>query len=164
MKKMKSLIVYVIAVTALVLAAGCTSSVPPSEIAAINESIAEETPTPVVVETPVESNTTVTEPSASEEYIVEMTSAGFVPRVLEIRKGDTVKFVNNNSQARWPASAAHPTHTVYPEPEGCIGSKFDACAGISQGESFSFTFNEVGNWNYHDHLDPSATGTIKVQP
>ena len=84
MKKMKSLIVYVIAVTALVLAAGCTSSVPPSEIAAINESIAEETPTPVVVETPAESNTTVTEPSASEEYIVEMTSAGFVPRVLEI--------------------------------------------------------------------------------
>ncbi|MFH1255916.1 MAG: plastocyanin/azurin family copper-binding protein [Candidatus Diapherotrites archaeon] len=87
---------------------------------------------------------------------VEINSSGFSPNPLTIKQGDTVNFVNNDSALHWPASAQHPTHNVYPEPGGCIGSKFDACKGLAQGESFSFTFNEVGEWAYHDHLNAQA--------
>ena len=93
---------------------------------------------------------------------VEIKSSGFSPKILEINSGDTVTWINRDSSSHWPASAVHPTHTVYPEPGGCIGSKFDACKGLSNRESYSFTFDEEGTWKYHDHLNPSSTGTIIV--
>jgi plastocyanin len=93
---------------------------------------------------------------------VEITSSGFSPNSVTISAGDAVEFVNKDSAAHWPASAQHPTHSVYPESGGCIGSKFDACKGLKQGESFSFTFNEVGSWNYHDHLNARAPFFGKV--
>ena len=95
--------------------------------------------------------------------LIEMTSAGFSPKELRINAGDTVTFVNKDATEHWPASALHPTHTVYPETGGCIGSKFDACKGLKQGESWSFVFTQKGSWNYHDHLDPTLFGKIIVQ-
>ena len=78
-----------------------------------------------------------------------------------------VTFFNEDSNKHWPASAMHPTHTLYPGSgiEKCgTGEKiFDACKGLEQGESFSFTFNEKGSWKYHDHLSVSSTGTIVVE-
>ena len=82
---------------------------------------------------------------------------------MTIKTGTTVTFTNEDSNQHWPASAMHPTHTAYPESGGCIGSKFDACKGLAQGESFSFTFNEIGSWGYHDHLRASMTGKIVVE-
>jgi hypothetical protein len=40
---------------------------------------------------------------------------------------------------------------------------FDACRGVKQGESWSFVFNEVGKWYYHDHLNPFWKGEIVVK-
>lgn len=98
---------------------------------------------------------------------VEITAAGFSPGTLTINKGDAVMFVNKDMAPHRPASAQHPTHNVYPEPGGCIGSKFDACKDLAQGESWSFTFYQVGEWKYHDHLNcctnPAFFGTINVQ-
>lgn len=94
---------------------------------------------------------------------VEVTAAGFSPNTLTIKAGDTVAFVNKDSAQHWPASAVHPTHAVYPESGGCIGSKFDACKGLEAGEKFKFTFNEKGTWKYHDHLNPALFGTIAVE-
>ncbi len=108
-----------------------------------------------------------TELSSGKTYNVEITSAGFSPSTVEISKGDTVIFVNRDTKPHWPASAAHPTHTVYPEAGGCIGSKFDACKGLAQDETFSFQFNYNGTWKYHDHLncctDPAFFGTVIVK-
>lgn len=95
--------------------------------------------------------------------IVEIASSGFSPKTITISAGEAVVFTNKDSQAHWPASAAHPTHSAYPESGGCIGSKFDACRSLAQGESFSFTFNSKGSWKYHDHLNPGLTGTIIVE-
>lgn len=95
--------------------------------------------------------------------MVGITSAGYSPSTLTIKAGDTVVFQNNDADIHWPASAVHPTHTAYPESGGCIGSKFDACAGLAQSETFSFTFNQKGTWLYHDHLNPSLTGSITVE-
>ncbi len=96
-----------------------------------------------------------TQPSAQlPPNAVEITSSGFNPAELKVKVGDTVTWINKNTDTHWPASAMHPTHKVYPEAGGCIGSKFDACKGLAPGDSWSFTFNQVGSWGYHDHLNP----------
>ena len=97
------------------------------------------------------------------ENLVEITAAGFNPNTLTINEGDTVVFINKEAKSHWPASAVHPTHNVYPESGGCIGSKFDSCRGLRQGETFTFRFDSKGSWRYHDHLNPGLTGTIEVQ-
>ena len=111
--------------------------------------------------TPAAANTTPT--TTGKTFTVEITSSGFLPSTVEINKGDNVIFINKDSSNHWPASASHPTHTVYPESGGCIGSKFDACKGLKQGENWSFTFDQAGTWGYHDHLNPSNRGTIVVK-
>jgi plastocyanin len=89
----------------------------------------------------------------------------FSPSSVTVKKGEIVRWVNNSSQATWPASAIHPTHSVYPEKTSsdCLGSAFDACKGLKQGESWDFKFNTPGEWRYHDHLHASQTGVVIVQ-
>ncbi len=98
------------------------------------------------------------------ERVVTYTSAGFDPKVIEIEAGESVKFVNGSNRKMWVASNVHPTHTLYPEESDadCLGSSFDACEEIEIGGSWSFIFNKVGDWEYHDHLNPSRTGTVEV--
>ncbi len=108
-------------------------------------------------------------PVEAKEVVVQMTDSGFVPQEATIKQGDTVKWVNAGTVARWPASARHPTHEVYPgsgitkcgtpEEPGI----FDACTGIQAGDSYSFTFSEKGSWAYHDHLNPDVFGKIIVE-
>ena len=101
--------------------------------------------------------------SGGKIYTIVMTNGLFTPEILEIKAGDTVSFFNNDSlHPHWPASGPHPTHTLYPETGGCIGSKFDACKELAFGESFNFTFNIKGTWPFHDHLNPIVRGKIVV--
>ena len=103
-----------------------------------------------------------------ETHVISMTSAGFSPATLTISIGDTVVFVNDDSSQHWPASYRHPTHTDYPGSgiSKCGSSEedtiFDSCGGISIGESYQFQFNEIGLWEYHDHLKPGLTGVMEV--
>ncbi|PIR82653.1 hypothetical protein COU20_01260 [Candidatus Kaiserbacteria bacterium CG10_big_fil_rev_8_21_14_0_10_59_10] len=100
--------------------------------------------------------------------LVTYTASGYSPREVTIRRGQTVRWVNNSNEETWPASAMHPTHTVYPGSDiqkcgtGEQGGIFDACRGLSPGEFWEFTFDEVGSWGYHDHLHASHTGRIIV--
>lgn len=107
--------------------------------------------------------TTTTTPPLSDNPKINITSEGFEPNVISIEQGKTVTFVNKDTQKHWPASDVHPTHKDYPEKGGCIGSAFDACKGLPQGENYSFTFEKKGEWTYHDHLNPSMKGTIIVK-
>ncbi len=86
--------------------------------------------------------------------VILMTDAGFDPKETTVKKGDTVLFVNEGSNPRWPASAPHPSHTNYPE--------FDAKAGIAPGQMWEFTFENVGSWPFHDHLNASTFGKVTV--
>ncbi|MBI2208639.1 hypothetical protein HYU50_04020 [Candidatus Woesearchaeota archaeon] len=108
-------------------------------------------------------NNDISQPSASNDNTIEITESGFNPVTLTIDAGETVTWINRGVTPAWPASAVHPSHNVYPESGGCIGSKFDACRGLNQGETYSFTFNQKGAWKYHDHLSAGDTGTIIVQ-
>ena len=99
----------------------------------------------------------------SQTHIVRITESGFSPKTLTIRKGDIVEWVRVDAGHSWPASDVHPTHGSYPESGGCIGSIFDSCRTLSEGDEYFFLFNVVGVWQYHDHLHPLLTGTITVQ-
>lgn len=88
-------------------------------------------------------------------HVLSMTDAGFSPATLNIKKGDTVAFTNNGTALHWPASAPHPTHTNYPG--------FDAGRALEPGESWTFQFDKIGTWTYHDHLNPATKGTIVVK-
>lgn len=106
---------------------------------------------------------------APKEVIIKITANGFEPEEVEITKGTKVTWINEQPNPSWPASAVHPTHEVYPgssikkcgTPEQ--NKIFDACRGLKQGESWGFVFNEVGEWYYHDHLNPSWKGEIIVK-
>ena len=97
------------------------------------------------------------------------TDGGFSPSPLTVKAEEIVVFKNESAREVWPASAAHPTHTVYPgsDIEKCDsavpGEMFDACGPVMPGESFSFTFKEVGEWAYHDHLNASYFGKVVVE-
>ncbi|MDP3728306.1 MAG: cupredoxin domain-containing protein [bacterium] len=143
----KSLQLSILLGVALFLLSACTQVITETEII---------TDQAVVLE-PADAET------ISEEATIEITSSGFSPSTLTIAKGTTVNFVNKDANNHWPASAVHPSHTEYPTTGGCSGSTFDACKGLAQGEIFIFTFDEAGEWSYHDHLNPSLFGKVIVE-
>lgn len=108
-------------------------------------------------------------PTTPTTHTVKITASGFEPKSITISSGDTVTWMNEGSSESWPASAVHPTHTVYPNSDikKCGTSEkqniFDACMGIKTGQTYSFKFTEKGSWNYHDHLKPSFWGTVVVE-
>ncbi len=108
------------------------------------------------------STTTVTKQTPVMQANVDITSSGFDAQTVTVLKGGTVTWTNRGSSTARVASAVHPTHNAYPIGGGCVGSTFDTCRNINPGESWSFTFSEVGSWKYHNHLNPSQTGTVNV--
>lgn len=101
--------------------------------------------------------------------LVTFNGMEFVPAVLKIGKGDTVTFRNASARNIRPASDPHPSHTDYPGTSskkcGTAGASlmFDSCDQIAPGDSWTFKFNEVGAWTYHDHLSAAMIGTIVVK-
>jgi hypothetical protein len=84
-----------------------------------------------------------------------MQKNSFSPQTITINQGDTVLFENVDSQDRWPASNIHPTHEIYPE--------FDPKKPVPANTSWQFTFDKAGTWKYHDHLEPTLSGTVIVK-
>jgi plastocyanin len=121
---------------------------PPSDYNAIVKPSS--TPTP----TTVSGSTNPSPQNVPVKLMVEMTSAGFVPSTINIKKGTTVVFTNKDSVPHWPASSKHPTHFDY--------AGFDSMKGVLPGESYEFTFNEVKSIGMHDHLNPKLFGKVTV--
>lgn len=127
-------------------------------------------PQPPVGQTPAKEAGVRPENSAPrEEYVVTYTDAGYSPAHLNIKKGEAVTFKNQGSQSMWTASGVHPSHRVYSGTsldEHCPDTAniaFDACRGVLPGQSWSFTFDKVGTWGYHNHLSPADRGVIAVE-
>jgi plastocyanin len=85
---------------------------------------------------------------------VVRTVRGFIPSRVVIKKGDSVVFSSQTGQPFWPGSDYDPTQVPYPD--------FDSKQPVAATSSWSFTFDQVGSWSYHDHLDPAVQGTIIV--
>ena len=100
--------------------------------------------------------------------VVAYTNGGFNPRIIEVRMGESVTWINESSRNMWVASAIHPTHKVY---DGTSLRKhcndagvtpFDACESMSSGAEWSFNFDQLGEWGYHDHVNAFRTGKVVV--
>ncbi|PIR83723.1 hypothetical protein COU18_03550 [Candidatus Kaiserbacteria bacterium CG10_big_fil_rev_8_21_14_0_10_51_14] len=89
----------------------------------------------------------------------------FSPGAVTIKKGGTVTWNNEGTAEMWVASAQHPNHTTYSgtsRTAHCPDTSktaFDQCAG---GNNYTFKFDKVGTWNYHDHLNATAFGSVTV--
>ena len=95
---------------------------------------------------------------------VTYNGSGFSPSSVTIKKGGTVTFTSTAGNM-WVASGPHPEHTGYDgtsRSQHCASgatSSFDQCVA---GSSYSFTFDKVGTWPYHNHLNASVFGKIVV--
>ena len=87
--------------------------------------------------------------------VIEMRDDAYEPANITIPAGTSVTFKNTGSANRWPASNIHPTHQIFPE--------FDSARPIVPQESWTFRFEKPGIWRWHDHLEPTLTGTITVE-
>jgi len=87
--------------------------------------------------------------------LVNYTNSGFEPKEITVLIGTAVIFKNESDGGMWVASAIHPTHNIYPE--------FDELKSVKKGESYTFVFDQVGTWKYHNHVNSSKTGTVTVK-
>jgi len=88
----------------------------------------------------------------------------FSPQTVTIKQGQTVRFESVGGNM-WVGVDQHPTHTEYDGTslrEHCNGQQksFDQC---EVGDTYSFTFDQAGEFGYHNHVNPSAGGTVIVQ-
>ena len=130
------------------------------------------TPTPTVSSTPtplVSPESTTTPSPVVSKNIITYTDSGYTPNIITIKKGETVVWKNESSSPMWTASAMHPLHRAYPGTDiSACGTQtlmpmFDSCVGVASGQSWSFTFNNVGTWGYHNHLNSSKFGKVIVE-
>lgn len=90
----------------------------------------------------------------SEENMVTLSADGYSPATLNIKVGDKVTWVNKSGVAATVNSDPHPTHTAYPPLN--LGN-------FANGDMISLTFDKVGTYGYHNHLNPTQKGTIIVE-
>lgn len=85
---------------------------------------------------------------------ITYTSSGFSPNGVTIKSGDKITIKNDSSAEIQVYSNPHPTHGANTELN--VGS-------IAQGASTTLTVSKIGAWGYHNHFNPTQTGTITVQ-
>jgi len=84
---------------------------------------------------------------------VEMVGTSFSPGTIEVEVGTTVTWVNSSSVI----------HTVTSGSNGESDGTFDS-GNVAPGEEFSYTFNEVGEFDYFciPHYSGGMAGTVTV--
>jgi plastocyanin len=85
-----------------------------------------------------------------------LTTDAFSPNPIQVSVGNTVTWTNNDSQP----------HTVTSGSNGQPDNKFNSSPNFSpllnQGQTFSFTFTEAGDYPYFCMLHPNMVGTVNV--
>lgn len=116
------------------------------------------------IPTPTDTSGVITETSAPMSATVTYDGSSFSPSEVTIKKGGTVTFTNTGG-SMWVASGPHPEHTNYDGTArgahcatGSVPS-FDQCR---TGSSYTFTFDKVGTWPYHNHLNATVFGKVIV--
>ena len=91
-------------------------------------------------------NKPMTQDSSSSEFTqVKITNFSFSPQVLTIHKGDTVMWTNMDSAS----------HTV-------IGKDFKSPV-LNKNDTFKFTFNSTGSFDYVCSFHSEMTGKVIVK-
>lgn len=114
------------------------------------------TPSPqVTTEEASPATSEATEAAEMEKNVVTISSSGFTPQNITIKAGESVTWVNDDSDSHQVNSAVHPTHQLYP-PLNTVGL-------LTAGDKKSLSFPDAGTYKYHDHLNPSLTGSVTVE-
>lgn len=110
-----------------------------------------------IVEDQVGSQAATDANAAVATTTVTYSDDGFVPSIVgPLPVGTTVTFVNDSSSDKLRvASNPHPVHTDL--------NGFDSLGPIPVGESYSFTFDDPGEWGFHNHFSTSQTGTVVIE-
>jgi plastocyanin len=96
---------------------------------------------------------------------VAYTNSGFSPAQVTIKAGGAVTFVDQSTIGMYVASNPHPLHSGY---DGTTRSQhcapgatpsFDQC---TEGKTYTFTFEKVGSWGYHNHVNADDGGVVNV--
>lgn len=90
----------------------------------------------------------------TEAKMVSITDAGFSPKNITVKVGDSISWTNDDSANHTVSSDPHPAHTLYP---------FLNLGMIKPAETKSVVLEKAGKYTYHDHLNPSNTGSITVE-
>ncbi len=144
----KNLIVAVVVI--LILAVGGFYFIKSQQNAPVSPSQEVSSPTPAQTQAPAASE----EAMMKGETLVKITANGFSPNSLTVKAGEIVTWQNDDSANHTVNSAPHPTHTAYPPLNLGV---------IKPGDKKSLTFDKAGTYKYHDHLNPSLTGSVTVQ-
>lgn len=103
--------------------------------------VTEPAPKPVVkkaVQTPTQVITPAPKPTGN---VVELTDKGFVPLTLEIKRGESVEFINSSSKAMVIHGSTDKPESIYPG--------FSQESGpLGRGGKFYFAFTTAGAWPY----------------
>ncbi|MDQ3968701.1 MAG: plastocyanin/azurin family copper-binding protein [Thermoproteota archaeon] len=94
----------------------------------------------------------ITEEGKVVSIVGNSDSNSYNPNPIEIKVGDTVTWINNDSSP----------HTVTSS-SSSNDSNFDSNV-LRRGEAFSFTFDKEGEYPYFCTLHPSMVGTVVVLP
>lgn len=94
------------------------------------------------------SSLAITEEGKVVSIVANSGSNSYNPNAIEVRVGDTVTWINDDSSP----------HTVTSSSDD---STFDSDV-LRKGETFSFTFDKEGEYPYFCTLHPSMVGTVIV--
>lgn len=90
----------------------------------------------------------------TQDATVTVDSSGFSPAALTIKAGTRVIWANKSGSAISVNSAEHPTHRLFPELN--LGE-------VPNGGNVTLVFDKPGTYKYHDHYNPSNTGTVVAE-
>lgn len=143
---MKKIITSLAVLSAIILISGCGSNKGSQNGATNNPPATSNMSTP----TPVDPSQV---PSSSQQSPTDVTSASaisiqgfaFSPATLTVKKGTTVTWTNNDSVI----------HTIK-------SASFNS-GNLAKGDTFKFTFDTAGTFDYSCGVHPSMTGKIIVQ-
>lgn len=97
------------------------------------------------------SSLAITEEGKVVSIVANSGSNSYNPYAIEVRVGDTVTWINDDSSP----------HTVTSSSSSSDDSTFDSDV-LRKGETFSFTFDKEGEYPYFCTLHPSMVGTVIV--
>lgn len=104
------------------------------------------------------SKASTSQPASIKDKLVNIaiTSKGYNPSVVTIVKGDVVVWTNQDTAIHKVNSDPFPTDNQY--------SQLNSTIPLKTKYNYSFVFNQVGTYHYHDDLNPTTyKGTIIVK-
>lgn len=89
--------------------------------------------------------------NANHQVIIKNNTV--VPSYTHAKKCDTLTFSNQDSEVRQIVFGEHPDHKTYAGESEYI---------IRKGQNKTITLSEIGEYRFHDHLQPETAGHFSV--